>query len=349
MINFTSLMAQEVKQSDKLIEVASFDHFRPIGVAVTSTGRTFVSFPKTAVYEFGVVELVNGKKIPYPNAEWNTYDSLKLETRFINAQAVWPDQNNHLWILDPSNPGDEVTLAKGVKLLDVNLKTNKVERIYRFEDLQRENIGLNDVRIDNKRKLAYFSEPKTASIIVLDLQTGKSRMVLTKDSATVAKAGFKLHIDSKDVVDKTGKAFSSNVNGIALTHDFKWFYFRAINQTKLYRIAADDLANTMLSDKDLSSKVETVGETGISHGMLADNNGNIYLSDSPNKAIRYVTPNGRLETLVQDSRLIWPDSFSISPDGYLYVTCSQINRDKKYNNGVDQTEYPYRLYKIKLP
>lgn len=348
--NHKILMAQpEKEKSAALVEVATFDHFRPIGVGITSSGRTFVTFPRTQPYKYGVIEIINGQQKPYPDINWNRYDSLQPATHFMNAQAVWPDDKNHIWILDPSNPGDEVTNAPGVKLLDVNLATNKVERIYRFEDLPRQEIALNDIRVDTKRRLAYLSEPKTASIIILDLKSGSSRMVLTKDTSTKAEPGFKLHIDGKDVVDNTGKAFSSNVNGIALTHDFKWFYFRAINQTKLYRILVDDLVSATLTDNQRSTRVEIVGETGISHGMLADAKGNIFLSDSPNKAIRYVTPDGRFETLVQDKRLIWPDTFTIGPDGFLYVTCSQINRDKKYNGGEDKVEYPYTLFKVKLP
>lgn len=350
MISGLQAMAQpDQEESPKLLEVARFGHYRPIGVAVTYTGRIFVTFPRTQTYEYGVAELINGQRQPYPNREWNYYDSLRAETHFMNAQAAWPDDENHLWILDPANPGDETTIPAGIKLLNINLATNKIERIYRFEDLPREQIALNDVRIDTKRRLAYLSEPKTASIVILDLKTGKSRMVLTKDKATKANPEFKLHLDGRDVIDQSGKPFSSNVNGIALTHDFQWFYFRAINQTKLYRIAAADLANPALSDAELSQKVQLVGETGVSHGMLADRQGNVYLSDSPNKAIRYVTPDGRLETLVQDKRLIWPDTFALGDDGYLYITCSQINRDKKYNGGTDKTDYPYRLYKVKLP
>ena len=336
-------------QSAKLIEVAQFDHYQPIGVAVTNAGRTFITFPRNKIFEYAVAEITNGEKKPYPSAEWNQYDSTRAANHFINAQAAWPDDKGYLWILDPSNPGDEATIPEGVKLLKIKLADNSVERVYRFEDLPREKIALNDVRIDTRRNLAYLSEPKTASVIVLDLQSGKSRMVLTKDKSTIAEPGFKLHIDGKDVVDDTGKPFSSNVNGIALTRDGKYFYYRAINQTKLYRIATEYLANPSLTKDELSGKVELVGETGVSHGMIADNKGNIYLSDSPNKAIRYVTADGKFETLVRDERLIWPDTFSIGTDGYLYLTCSQINRTEKYNNGQDKVEYPFRLFKIKLP
>ncbi len=343
------LCQMDKQESPLLIEVAQFDHFQPIGVAVTSTGRTFVTFPRRQPYQYGLAELVNGQRKPYPDIEINRYDSTKAAEHFLNVQAVWPDDNNKLWILDPANPGDEATIPAGVKLLKVDLATNKVERVYRFEDLPREKGALNDVRIDTKRNLAYLSDPKLKAIIVLDLKTGKSRQALANHKSVKAEPGFKLHLDGKDVVDNEGKAFSSNVNGIALTHDFKYFYYRAINQTKLYRIATEYLANPNLTDAELATHVEEVGETGISHGMIADEKGNIYLTDSPNKCIRYVTSSGRLEMLVQDKRLIWPDTFSIGRDGYLYITCSQINRTPKYNNGEDKVEYPFRLYKVKLP
>jgi len=68
--------------------------------------------------------------------------------------------------------------------LKINLNTNKVARVYCFEDLLHEKIELNDVRIDNRYQLAYLSEPKTASVIVFDWKTGKSRMVSKEDKST---------------------------------------------------------------------------------------------------------------------------------------------------------------------
>lgn len=337
----------------RLLEVAQFDKYQPIGVAVAqapsgTSGRIFVTFPKRKPYQYGLAEIVNGQRQPYPNAEWNEWDSLRPKERFMNVQALFVDQTNALWVLDPANPDDGPPIAEGIKLLKIDLKTNKIERIYRFEDLPREQTGLNDVRVDTQRQLAYLSDPKRSAIVVLDLATGKSRSVLEKHKSTSAEPDFKLIIDGKEVKDKSGKSFSSNVNGIALTHDFRYFYYRAINQTKLYRIRTELLANPDLSPAQVAAGVETVGETGVSHGMIADAAGNVYLSDSPNKAIRRVTPAGKFETVVRDERLLWPDSFGIGPDGYLYVTASQIQRTAKFNDGQDKVDYPFRLYKIKL-
>lgn len=345
-----STLAGAQTPATNLEQVAEFGKHQPIGVAVSGQGRIFVTFPKKkANYDYGLAEIVDGQRRPYPNAEWNQWDSTKAATRFVNVQSVFVDQTDALWVLDPANPDDEAPLVPGVKLLKINLASNKVERVYRFEDLPRERTGLNDVRVDPTRQVAYLTDPKLAALIVLDLRTGKSRVVLQGHKSTAAAPGFVLRIDGKEVKDKNGKPFSSNANGLALTHDFTYVYYRAINQTKLYRIATEQLLNTALGGAALAAQVETVGETGISHGMLADSQGNIYLTDSPNKAIRRVTPAGRFETLVRDPRLLWPDSFGLGPDGYLYVTAAQIHRTPKWNNGEDKVAYPFRLYRLKLP
>ena len=337
-----------------LEEVAQVGRYQPIGVGVSHKGRIFLTFPKKKndknySYDYGLAELVNGKRIPYPNALWNQWDSTQAANRFVNVQPAVVAADDNLWVLDPANPDDQPPVIAGIKLLKINLTTNKVERIYRFEDLPRERTGLNDVRIDPRRQLAYLSDPVLAAIVVLDLRTGKSRLVLQGDKSTTTEPGFVLRLDGKEVKDKTGKPFSSNVNGIALPPDAKYLYYRAINQTKLYRIGTEYLANPALAPAELTTHVEIVGETGVSHGMLADTKGNIYLSDSPNYAIRRVTPEGRLETLVHDSRLSWPDTFALGPDGYLYLTATQINRAPKWNGGESRVDYPFRLYRLKLP
>ncbi|MBD2703203.1 gluconolactonase [Spirosoma sp. BT702] len=349
------LVSAQSTPAGKLETVAEFGKHQCIGLAVAqptaaSPARIFVTFPKNPDnYDYGLAEIRNGQRHPYPNAEWNQWDSLNPQNRFMNVQALFVDQTNALWVLDPSNPSGQKAIPTGIKLLKINLKTNQVEKIYRFEDLPRDRLGLNDVQIDTRRQKAYLSAPGRAAIVVLDLVSGKSRLVLESDKATKADPNFVLRIDDKEVRDKQGVPFSSNVNGIALTHDFKYLYFRPITQTKLFRITVDDLTNPNVSPADLSSRVETVGETGVSHGMIADKKGNVYLTDSPDKAIRYFTPDRQLKMLVQDNRLLWPDSFGIGADGYLYVTTAQIQRTKRYNDGQDKVDYPFRLFRVKLP
>ena len=63
-----------------LEEVAQVGRYQPIGVGVSHRGRIFMTFPKKKndqnyAYDYGLVELVNGQRRPYPNALWNQWDS----------------------------------------------------------------------------------------------------------------------------------------------------------------------------------------------------------------------------------------------------------------------------------
>jgi len=151
------------------------------------------------------------------------------------------------------------------------------------------------------------------------------------------------------MADKNGNIFKSNVNGIAITKDNKFFYFRPINSMHLYRVETKHLADAKLTADELAKYVQDLGETGVCHGMEADIAGNIYLTSSTDYSIKYFTTNGELITLVQDSRLIWPDSLGIGSDGYLYFSCAQMNRLPQWNDGMNKTSYPYRIYRVKLP
>ncbi|WP_035606380.1 L-dopachrome tautomerase-related protein [Haloferula sp. BvORR071] len=354
---FLALLLLATSQAAELEQVAAFGKNQPIGMAVASRpNRVFVSFPHREPFLHALTEIIGGERQPFPDPEWNRYDTTAPDTHFINVQDLFVDKADHLWVLD-SAPGSAASIfgkesgQKGgyFKLVHIDLGKNAVVKTYDFPELPKDKSALNDVCVDLSHNLAYLSDPGLKAIVVLDLASGKSRVVLQDHPSTLATPGFVLHLDGKDVVDGGGHPFSSNVNGIALTRDEKYFYYRAINQTKLYRIETRHLADPALTNDDLAKHIETVAETGVCHGMVADAKGNIYITDSANQSLKYVTPDGKVETLVKDERLVWPDSLGIGSDGYLYLTCAQINRRPNYNNGEDKTDYPYRAYRVKLP
>ncbi len=355
-IFFLNIMAQVNNSTSPQLEVAvDLGPFRPIGVSVTSSNRLFVSFPKqTKNFQYALTEIIDGKPVPYPGIEWN---KTGIEnSHFVNVQDIFVDAQDNLWVLDskPSSAGsifgdDEKPSQGQFKLLKIDTKRDQIERIYSFDDLDKTKSGLNDMRIDGKKNLAYLSDPGQAAIIVLDLKTGKSRKALAGSRFTLADPEVILSYDGKDMRNENGKPFSSNVNGIALSHDFRYLYFKPINQTHLYCIATEFLADSTLTKQDLEAKVEDKGQVGITHGLLSDMNGNIYLTSSIDYSIKYLSPDGKLHTLVQDRRILWPDSMGIGEDGYLYFSCAQLFKDPQWNKGIDEVELPYYIFKIKLP
>lgn len=354
---FLSLLISSTAFAQKLEEVAAFGKNQPIGVAVeTTTNRVFVSFPHNEPFLYGLTEIKDGKRVAYPDTGWNWYVPKEYDTHFYNVQDIYTDDKGYLWVLDSKPAGNAALTSTGAaekegrfKLVKIKLADNKVEKIYNFGGLDKAKSGLNDVRIDTGRNLAYLSDPAQNAIVVLDLTTDKVRIVLQNDVSTVINEGYILKIDGREMRGEDGKPFSSAVNSIALTKDNKYFYYKPINQDKLYRIATQYLADAKISADALSKKVEKIADAGVTHGLECDAKGNVYFGHSPSHSIKYVSPDGKVNTLVTDNRIIWPDSFGIGSDGYLYFSASQLNRLPKWNGGTDRVQYPYRVFRVKMP
>ncbi len=337
----------------ELVPVAEFGNRMAIGLSVNTENRVFVSFPNAnGEGHLSLAVLGAGELSAYPDSVWNTDGP--YGAHFLRVQDLFVDAEDKLWVLD-SKPGpggnifgDGEAASGQFKLVKIDTRSDKVENVYLFDDLDKSKSALNDVRVDVEKKLAYLSDPGQAAIVVLDLVTGSTRTVLQHSPYTTA-ADRALCYDDIEMRSKDGKPFSSHVNGIALTHDFQYFYFKPINHDNLFRIRTRYLADTTLSAAELSATVEDMGLVGVTHGLIADKQGNVYLTTSENYSISYLAPDGELHQLVQDPRLLWPDSFGIGSDGYLYVTCAQLQRLPQWNNGIDKAEYPYRAFKVKLP
>lgn len=356
LLSFSFVAHASAQGYDSRLEVvASFGRSQPIGVSVSGTNRVFVSFPRKDPYIGGLAEIREGGRIPFPDSLWNDRPA-GHENGFVNVQDIYVDTDDQLWVLDSKPGAGNSVFGKAgnesregqFKLVQIDLATNRVVRQYRFEGLDKFRSALNDVRVDTGRKLAYLSDPGQAGLVILDLETEEIRAVLEHSAFTKADPTLVLRYEQNEMRDKDGKPFMSNVNGIALTKDNRYLYFKPINATRLYRIETKFLADKSLSGGELRAKVEDMGETVVTHGLVADKLGNIYLTSSLDYSIKRWSPSGKMETIVQDSRLIWPDSLGIGSDGYLYFSCAQVNRLPQWNGGEDRTTYPYQVYRVKI-
>src|SRR5258708_25016789 len=104
--------------------VASFNQ-QVVGVAVSASGRVFVSFPRNGIdtVKISVAEVINGsrpgngegfvKAVAYPNAEINRLETTAPPTHFLSAQSVYGDSSHTLWVLDLGNLGSGTALISG--------------------------------------------------------------------------------------------------------------------------------------------------------------------------------------------------------------------------------------------
>src|SRR3546814_14190843 len=77
-------------------------------------------------------------------------------------------------------------------------------------------------------------------------------------------------------------------------------------------------------------------------------NGAVYAGDYEHNSIRKRLADGSWQTIVHDPRVLWPDTLSIGPDGYLYFTANQLQRQAGFHDGKDLRDKPYSLLRVKI-
>jgi sugar lactone lactonase YvrE len=98
------------------------------------------------------------------------------------------------------------------------------------------------------------------------------------------------------------------------------------------------------ASRPLTSSDESPASPTI--GLEADDHGRIYAGDYERNGIRQRSADGEWKTIAHDPRILWPDTLSVASDGYLYFTANQLHRQAQFNNGVDQREKPYSLFRV---
>lgn len=336
----------------ELEEVFADSTYQLTGIAVSPDQRVFTNYPYWLdKHSLSVVEIKDGKPVPYPDAAWNSFKKGENgENKFVCVQAVVADEKGYLWIVDAAGIGLGPVYKNSNKVIKIKLADNTIERIYKFpESVAGKDSYINDIRIDNTNGFAYMTSSSNGGIVVLNTKTGDSRFVLHDSPSVTSDPAYHFTFDGKEFAKADGSIPKINSDGIALSPDKAFLYYKPLTDDKLYRISTSLLRDFSTPLKTIDSKVEDLGHFITTDGMEFDKDGNLYLGDLEKSSIVKITPDLKMHTLITDpEKLIWPDSYSISADGYLYISISQIQLMPWFNNNINKTQKPYRLLRLKL-
>jgi sugar lactone lactonase YvrE len=317
-------------------------------VAVSSKGRIFASFPRwLSEQSISVGEVQKDGSIKaFPGNTWNQWKSGQSPAQqFVNVNSVYVDSQDQLWVVDSAAPNFGTVVPGGAKLVQIDLATNQVKRVYNFDaTVAPEKSVLNDVRVQDG--YAYITESGLGAIIIVNLQSGQARRVLANHASTKSDPTLIPKVEGREFRNAEGRVPQTHANGLAISPDREWLYFQPTYGPNLRRIRTADLRNPNLSEQALGQRVESVGRTVAAGGMFMDRRGILYLSSFEDNSITLRCPNGQLETLVQDDRLLWPDGGSVGPNGEFYFPVAQVHRIPRFNGGVDRTQKPFDLFKV---
>jgi sugar lactone lactonase YvrE len=332
------------------------DDFQLVGVGVSHEGRVFATAPSSNVrsrYSMVEVDPKTGTVTPYPDLAWNTFnDRPNGKPEWISVQALWVDEADHLWALDSSLPNlDQESMPP--KLVEFDLSTSKVIRQYDFKGVVTPRDSLNDVRVDLVHGYAYLTNAANkGSLVVLNLQTGDARQVLVGDRSTFADPKQHLMIRREIALRPDGSVVAIHADGIALSPDARWLYYRPLTDHNYWRVPTSALRDANLAPAKVAKEVEYLGSSVMSGGLIMDRAGTLYGGDLENRTVvaLTMTPGARTlssEIFVSDrSQLSWADGFAIS-GGYLYIADSHL-WEVAFKNDLPRSG-PFTIFKVKLP
>jgi sugar lactone lactonase YvrE len=330
-------------QPAQLEPVADLD-YPPGNIAVSADGRVFFTYHPDGAPPVKLAELIGGKAVPYPSEAFQTSGDGKLHLQTPLALRI--DAQNRLWVLDYAG------YAMGQpRLVAFDLASGRVAHVQDFpSDVAPFLSMLNDFQVSPDGTKVYIAEAspirQRPALIVYDVPSGKSRRVLDGHPSVQAQ-DYLLQAPGRDMRAYGVYALKIPVDSIALDAKGEWLYYGPLSGDRLYRIRTADLNDETITPQDLAARVEDYGPKTISDGLTTDVAGNVYLSDPEHSAVLISTPERKLVTLVKDGRLRWPDGFSFGPDGWLYVTASDLQDVLFVGKSHLRASAPFQIFRFK--
>lgn len=333
--------------------VAEFSDAWPSGIAVSRSGRIFVSFPRVEEppAPATLAEIQDGRALPFPDTMMNDTSAGDKTQRFTSIHGIAMAPGNRLFALDTGSNTMDGCDPEAAALYLIDLDRNAVVRRFTFaHDVVHATSYLNDVVIGYNRGAggtAYISDSGPqgpGGIVVVDLDTGRSWRRLDGHACVRGHSGDGFGIAAEG---ETLPTPPTGADGIALSPDGATLWWTPLASYALYHCATDVLADTTRSDEEVARAVQSAGGRDFAcDGLDTDREGRVYFTDVTNNAIQRLIPGEmRYERIVQDDRLIWPDAVALGPDSILYVTSSQLGRSPQFQHGVDRRERPFRLFR----
>ena len=333
------------------VEIMARLPLEPDKVSVTSDGRIIFSVRAYGNDQPRVAELMpDGSVRPFPSADW--VGPRRADGKGFNqVVGLMDDDRGLMWILDRADKNGPP------RVLGWNLKTNKLEHGYQVPKLGKGGSEwvFQDLAFDRKHRLVYLAareENKRASasmpvIVVFDPVAGTVRFIrLEKPEAEKESPLAAVGVPYSDNNSTPSLMAGLNVP-ICITPDYKWVYFTYMNGNKVWRVKSEDLANPDLSTREISQRVERHCTKPMSNGIVADNDGNVYVADEAKKSIGVYEPEKGYRSQALDSILEVPYGLTLGDDGYVYVTVRRPNSDNPDLANATKYDKPYLLARVK--
>lgn len=327
------------------------------GITFTSDDRLIFSYHPFYQPNIKVAELLADGTKPFPNSDWQQCHDPQGKAKEPDTCLNWvlglrTDDQDRVWLLDSGQQAPRIE----PKLVAWDTKKNQLDRIIHLPaPVSLPESQHNDFVISSRHQAIVIADEgigtgpigEKAALVVVDLNTGKSRRLLQGDNSVMPDLQRPLIID-KDSKGRKQIEVYVGADGIALDKTQTWLYFAPMNKDKVYRVRMTDLINPSLTPAALSAKVEAYADKPDNGGLSIDEANNLYLTEVGERAIGVIPADSRqYRTYVHDERMVWPDGVSYGKQGYLYSGAAQLPLSAPLNNGKAENSPPYYIFRFK--
>jgi sugar lactone lactonase YvrE len=325
-------------QTQPQLEVVAQLPIRPGNVAVSHSGRVFATIHPLGSSEIQLVEIKSPTDYrPYPDASFQKNGKPATDAALDTPLGITFDKNDNLWVIDMGQ-----TLGK-TRIWNFDIKHNTViQKIELSEAVAPKGSFIQDIAVDEDSGWAYLADIASPGIITVNLKTKEARRF--GGHPALQSEDIDMVIDGK-VTHFGGAPARVAVNPITLSADRQTLYFGAMNGTKWYGVGTK-LFREGATDAAIGKAINIVGPKPISDGVATDAKGNHYFTDLTRHAISALTAKGKLQTLITDARLLWPDNVAVA-NGYVYISVNQLNTTPAFTGKADEGAAPFFIYRFK--
>lgn len=331
-------------------------HFDAQGTAYVSTPRLVSAGAPATLSKLDTrVQAGPARLTAFPSKEGNAVNGAPDQS-LRNVLGFHVDRKNGwLWALDLGFVAGESEAPPGAqKVLVLDLKSGRtVKRIGLDGVADRKGSFLNDIAVDEQRRVAYISDSGMRSapnnmvgLIVVDFASGKARRVLDRNPNLQVEPGVKVVAHGAEVWP--GNPLLLGVNGIALSPDARTLYWAVTTGTRARALPTAILRKAGASDDQIAAAIRDLGSVGgNTDGIVTDSAGGLYITDvTRNGIVKYDPGTKSMSLIASDEGVRWPDTAAIHPDGDLFFTSSALN--DHFAGAVKSGEERYELWRLRI-
>lgn len=263
-------------------------------------------------------------------------------------------RNGWLWALDMGFVAGEAEAPVGAqKVMVFELASGQLLKTIALDGVaDRAGSFLNDIAVDERRRVAYVSDSGFRSaprnqvgLLVVDHATGTARRVLHGHASLQIEPGVKVMSGGSEVWP--GNPLLIGVNGIALSPDGQTLYWTVTTGTQAWAVPTAVLRRAGASDAQIAREVRSLGVVGgNTDGIVTDAAGQLYITDVTRGGIvRYSPRTHELALIAANGAVRWPDTPAWHPGGDLVFTASALNQH--FAGQVKAGEERYELWRLR--